>query len=64
MILRILGEHKGYFAGALAPLGAVVMSTFEHIEGSLRLAGLVIGIAVGVMTLIKLHYEINKNKDD
>lgn len=40
--------------GALAPLCGAIMSYFEQIEASLRLASMLVGFTIGVITLYRL----------
>lgn len=48
--------------GIAAPIGSAVMSIVPHIEMGLRIAGLVVGLAVGVTALISTLYDIRDKR--
>lgn len=62
MIIQLLIEHRHYIIGAASPILGVYLSTMDQVEAMLRVLGLCVGLLAGVLTVIKLHYEIKKAK--
>jgi hypothetical protein len=61
-----LGDHshfstleRGVF-GTLASLGSTAVSMVSHLEIYLRVAGLCVGLAVGIVTLISVFRDLRK----
>jgi 1-deoxy-D-xylulose 5-phosphate reductoisomerase len=50
--------------GSAASIGSSALSMFSHIETALRIGGLIIGILVGLATLISVVADIKKKKKD
>lgn len=50
--------------GTATSIGSSVFSMLPHLETTLRVAGLIIGIAVGVATLISVLHDIKKKKKE
>ena len=55
--------EKGVVATATS-IGSSVFSMLPHLETTLRVAGLIIGIAVGVATLISVIHDIQKKRKE
>jgi len=62
MILQVIIDHKHYIIGAVSPILGVYLSTMDQVEAMLRVLGLCIGMLAGILTIVKLHYEIKKAK--
>jgi len=50
--------------GTATSIGSSVLSMLPHLETTLRVAGLVIGICVGVATLISVIHDIKKKQKE
>ena len=50
--------------GTATSIGSSVLSMLPHLETTLRVAGLLIGIAVGVATLISVVHDIKKKRKE
>ena len=50
--------------GTATSIGSSVFSLLPHLETTLRVAGLVIGICVGVATLISVLHDIKKKRKE
>ena len=50
--------------GTVTSIGSSVVSMLPHLETTLRVAGLIIGICVGVATLISVIHDIKKKRKD
>jgi len=50
--------------GTITSIGSSVLSMLPHLETTLRVAGLIIGICVGVATLISVIHDIKKKRKD
>ena len=50
--------------GTFASIGSSVFSMLPHLETTLRVAGLIIGICVGVATLISVLHDIQKKRKE
>ncbi len=48
--------------GTSTSIGSSVLSMLPHLETTLRVAGLIIGICVGVATLISVVHDIQKKR--
>jgi len=48
--------------GTFASLGSAVVSMVSHLELYLRVAGLCVGLAVGVVTLISVLHDLRKKQ--
>jgi len=46
--------------GTFASLGSAAVSMVSHLEVYLRVAGLMVGLAVGVVTLISVNKDLRK----
>ena len=50
--------------GTVTSIGSSVVSMLPHLETTLRVAGLIIGICVGVATLISVLHDISKKRKE
>jgi hypothetical protein len=50
--------------GTATSLGSSALSMFSHLETALRIGGLLIGIAVGLATLISVLHDIRKKRKE
>ena len=50
--------------GTFASLGSAAVSFVAHVEMYLRVAGLCVGLAVGVVTLISVLHDLRKKQKE
>ena len=50
--------------GTATSIGSSVLSMLPHLETTLRVTGLIIGICVGVATLISVVHDIQKKRKE
>ena len=50
--------------GTFASLGSAAVSMVSHLEVYLRVAGLCVGLAVGVVTLISVLHDLRKKQKE
>ncbi len=50
--------------GTATSIGSSIFSLLPHLETTLRVAGLIIGICVGVATLISVLHDIRKKRKE
>lgn len=50
--------------GTFASLGSAAVSFAAHLEMYLRVAGLLVGLAVGVVTLISVLHDLRKKQKE
>jgi hypothetical protein len=50
--------------GTATSIGSSVLSMLPHLETTLRVTGLIIGICVGVATLISVLHDIQKKRKE
>jgi zinc transporter ZupT len=48
--------------GTVTSIGSSVFSMLPHLETTLRVAGLCVGLAVGIVTLISVLHDLKKKK--
>jgi hypothetical protein len=48
--------------GTATSLGSSALSMFSHLETALRIGGLLIGIAVGIVTLLSVLHDLRKKQ--
>ena len=48
--------------GTATSLGSSALSMFSHLETALRIGGLCVGLAVGIVTLISVIHDLKKKK--
>jgi hypothetical protein len=48
--------------GTATSLGSSAISMFSHVETALRIGGLCVGLAVGVVTLISVLHDLRKKQ--
>ncbi len=48
--------------GAFASIGSAAVSMVSHLEVYLRVAGLCVGLAVGIVTLISVLHDLRKKQ--
>ena len=48
--------------GTFASIGSAAVSMVSHLEVYLRVAGLCVGLAVGVVTLISVYHDLRKKQ--
>ena len=48
--------------GTFASLGSAAVSMVSHLELYLRVAGLCVGLAVGLITLISVYHDLRKKQ--
>ena len=50
--------------GTATSIGSSVLSMLPHLETTLRVAGLIIGVCVGLATLISVLHDIQKKRKE
>ena len=50
--------------GTATSIGSSVFSMLPHLETTLRVAGLCIGLAVGIVTLISVYHDLRKKQKE
>ena len=50
--------------GTFASLGSAAVSMVSHVELYLRIAGLCVGLAVGVITLLSVYHDLRKKQKE
>ena len=50
--------------GTATSIGSSLMSMLPHLETTLRVTGLVIGIAVGIVTLLSVLHDLRKKQKE
>jgi len=50
--------------GTFASLGSAAVSMVAHVELYLRVAGLCVGLAVGVITLLSVYHDLRKKQKE
>jgi hypothetical protein len=50
--------------GTVTSIGSSVISMLPHLETTLRVLGLIIGVAVGIATLISVLHDISKKRKE
>ena len=50
--------------GTATSIGSSVVSMLPHLETTLRVLGLIIGVAVGIATLISVLHDIRKKRKE
>jgi hypothetical protein len=50
--------------GTFASLGSAAVSMVSHLELYLRIAGLCVGLAVGVVTLLSVYHDLRKKQKE
>ena len=50
--------------GTFASLGSAAVSMVAHVELYLRIAGLCVGLAVGVITLMSVYHDLRKKQKE
>jgi len=50
--------------GTIASLGSTAVSMVSHLELYLRVAGLCVGLAVGLITLISVYHDLRKKQKE
>ena len=50
--------------GTFASLGSAAVSMVSHLELYLRVAGLCVGLAVGLITLISVYHDLRKKQKE
>lgn len=50
--------------GTFASLGSAAVSLVSHLEVYLRVAGLMVGLAVGVVTLISVLHDLRRKQKE
>ena len=50
--------------GTFASLGSAAVSMVSHLELYLRVAGLCVGLAVGVITLISVYHDLRRKQKE
>jgi hypothetical protein len=50
--------------GTATSIGSSVLSMLPHLETTLRVMGLIIGVAVGIATLISVLHDIRKKQKE
>lgn len=50
--------------GTFASLGSAAVSMVSHLEVYLRIAGLCVGLAVGVITLLSVYHDLRKKQKE
>jgi len=48
--------------GTATSLGSSAISMFSHVETALRIGGLCVGLAVGIVTLISVLHDLRKKQ--
>lgn len=50
--------------GTFASIGSAAVSMVSHLELYLRVAGLCVGLAVGVVTLISVYHDLRRKQKE
>ena len=50
--------------GTIASLGSAAVSMVSHLELYLRVAGLCVGLAVGVVTLLSVYHDLRRKQKE
>ena len=50
--------------GTFASLGSAAVSMVAHVELYLRIAGLCVGLAVGIITLLSVYHDLRKKQKE
>ena len=50
--------------GTFASLGSAAVSIVSHVEVYLRVAGLCVGLLVGVVTLLSVYHDLRKKQKE
>ncbi len=50
--------------GTFASLGSAAVSMVSHLEVYLRIAGLLVGLAVGIVTLLSVYHDLRKKQQN
>jgi hypothetical protein len=50
--------------GTFASLGSAAVSMVSHLELYLRIAGLCVGLAVGLITLMSVYHDLRKKQKE
>jgi hypothetical protein len=50
--------------GTFASLGSAAVSMVSHLEVYLRVAGLCVGLLVGVVTLLSVYHDLRRKQKD
>ena len=50
--------------GTFASLGSAAVSMVSHLEVYLRVAGLCVGLAVGVVTLLSVYHDLRRKQKE
>jgi hypothetical protein len=50
--------------GTFASLGSAAVSMVSHLELYLRIAGLCVGLAVGVVTLLSVYHDLRRKQKE
>ena len=50
--------------GTFASIGSAAISMVSHLEVYLRVAGLCVGLAVGVVTLISVYHDLRRKQKE
>ena len=50
--------------GTFASLGSAAVSMVSHLELYLRIAGLCVGLAVGIVTLLSVYHDLRRTQKE
>jgi hypothetical protein len=50
--------------GTFASLGSAAVSMVSHLELYLRIAGLCVGLAVGIVTLLSVYHDLRRKQKE
>ena len=50
--------------GTFASLGSAAVSMVSHVELYLRIAGLCVGLAVGIVTLLSVYHDLRRKQKE
>ena len=50
--------------GTFASLGSAAVSMVSHLEVYLRVAGLCVGLAVGIVTLLSVYHDLRRKQKE
>ena len=50
--------------GTFASLGSAAVSMMSHLELYLRIAGLCVGLAVGIVTLLSVYHDLRRKQKE
>jgi hypothetical protein len=50
--------------GTFASLGSAAVSMVSHLEVYLRIAGLCVGLAVGIVTLLSVYHDLRRKQKE